>query len=228
MASSGSEANFGRCLCAASRVYAVTQITLRPAAFGQPHQAANERSRPYPLGFSRSHAFDRVRPMRPVRARLIERYVEAKLPALQHLLANCPKSRSQSIYDRCKLSTAKTADSHDCEMGPGYRRARSSALAGGGAFGSGVGSGAASNFPSAARSGSRRGAWGNRSSSMARRIAFDGAPDCRCHRGKLVGGEVNCRHGPDIVGRHLPSKKRLDGFDMSKARRRDDRSPQPE
>ena len=23
-----------------------------------------------------------------------------------------------------------------------------------------------------------------------------GAPDCRCHRGKLVVGEVNCRHGP--------------------------------
>jgi hypothetical protein len=55
-----------------------------------------------------------------------------------------------------------------------------------------------------------------------------GAPDCRCYRGKLVGGEVNCRHERDIVGRHLPSKKRLDGFDMSKARRRDDRSPQPE
>ena len=56
-------------------------------------------------------------------------------------------------------------------MGVGYRRARLSTLAGGGAFGSGVGSGAASNFPSAARSGSRRGAWGNRSSSIARRIA---------------------------------------------------------
>jgi hypothetical protein len=60
-------------------------------------------------------------------------------------------------------------------MGAGYRRVRLSALAGGGAFGSAVGSGAAaSNFPSAARSGSRRGAWGNRSSLMARRIAASG------------------------------------------------------
>jgi hypothetical protein len=27
-------------------------------------------------------------------------------------------------------------------------------------------------------------------------IAFDGAPDCRCHCGQLVVGEVNRRHGP--------------------------------
>ena len=54
-----------------------------------------------------------------------------------------------------------------------YRRARLSALAGGGAFGSGVGLGAdaASNLASDARSGSRRGAWGKRSSSTRRRIA---------------------------------------------------------
>ena len=26
-------------------------------------------------------------------------------------------------------------------------------------------------------------------------VVFDGAPDCRCYRGELVGGEVNCRHG---------------------------------
>jgi hypothetical protein len=94
-----------------------------------------------------------------------------------------------------------------------YRLARLSALAGGGAFGSGAGFGssetadrasavfclvAASSLASAARSGSRRGAWGY------------GAPDCRCHRGQLVGGEVNCRHGPDIIGRHLSSKERVD------------------
>ena len=99
MASSGSDANFRRCLYAASRVYAVTQITLRPAAFGQPLQAANKRSRPYPLGFSRPHAFDRVRPMRPVRAL---QHCEADR-AVRYLLANCPKSRSFSVYDQCKI-----------------------------------------------------------------------------------------------------------------------------
>ena len=52
-------------------------------------------------------------------------------------------------------------------------RARLSALAGGGPFGceDGFGAVAASNFPSAARSGSSRGAWGSLSSSTRRRIA---------------------------------------------------------
>ena len=36
-------------------------------------------------------------------ARLIEQYGDAKLPDLRHVLANCPKARSQSIYDRCKV-----------------------------------------------------------------------------------------------------------------------------
>jgi hypothetical protein len=31
-------------------------------------------------------------------------------------------------------------------------------------------------------------------------VVFDCAPDCRGNSGKLVGGEVNCRHGPDIIG----------------------------
>lgn len=79
-----------------------------------------------------------------------------------------------------------------------YRRARLSAAVG--AFGSGVGSEAASNFPSAARSGSSRGAGGES-------VVFNGAPDCRCYRGELVVGEVNCRHGPDIIGRNLFSKE---------------------
>jgi hypothetical protein len=39
-------------------------------------------------------------------------------------------------------------------------------------------------------------------------VAFDDATDCRCYRGQLVGGEINCRHGPDIIGRQLSSKKR--------------------
>ena len=41
-------------------------------------------------------------------------------------------------------------------------------------------------------------------------VVFDGAPDCRGYRGKFVVGEVNCRHGPDIIGRHLSSKERDD------------------
>jgi hypothetical protein len=56
----------------------------------------------------------------------------------------------------------------------GSRRARLLPRPPGGVFGSGcsgVSFGSASNFASAARSGSRRGARGNRSSSMARRIA---------------------------------------------------------
>ena len=31
---------------------------------------------------------------------------------------------------------------------------------------------------------------------MRKFVVFDGAPDCRCYRGKLVVGEVNYRHGP--------------------------------
>jgi hypothetical protein len=33
-------------------------------------------------------------------ARLIERYGDAKLPDLRHVLANCPKAKSLSIHDR--------------------------------------------------------------------------------------------------------------------------------
>jgi hypothetical protein len=33
-------------------------------------------------------------------ARLMEKYGDAKL---RHVLANCPKARSQSIHDRCKV-----------------------------------------------------------------------------------------------------------------------------
>ena len=35
-------------------------------------------------------------------ARLMEKYGDAKLPDLLQTLANCPKARSVSIYDRCK------------------------------------------------------------------------------------------------------------------------------
>jgi hypothetical protein len=36
-------------------------------------------------------------------ARLIEQYGDVKLPDLRHILANCPKARSQSIHDRCRV-----------------------------------------------------------------------------------------------------------------------------
>ena len=43
-------------------------------------------------------------------------------------------------------------------------------------------------------------------------VAFDDATDCRCHRGQLVVGEVNCRHGLDIIGLYLSSKERVDVY----------------
>jgi hypothetical protein len=35
-------------------------------------------------------------------AKLMEQYGDARLPELLYLLADCPKARSQSVYDRCK------------------------------------------------------------------------------------------------------------------------------
>jgi hypothetical protein len=36
-------------------------------------------------------------------AGLIEQYGDMKLPELRHVLANCPKARSFSIRDQCKV-----------------------------------------------------------------------------------------------------------------------------
>jgi hypothetical protein len=36
-------------------------------------------------------------------ARLMEKYGDMKLPELRRVLANCPKARSVSIHDRCKV-----------------------------------------------------------------------------------------------------------------------------
>jgi hypothetical protein len=36
-------------------------------------------------------------------ARLMEKYGDAKLPELRHVLANCPKTKSFSIHDQCKV-----------------------------------------------------------------------------------------------------------------------------
>ena len=40
-------------------------------------------------------------------AKLMEQYGDAKLPELLYVLADCPKARSQSIYDRCKAVYGK-------------------------------------------------------------------------------------------------------------------------
>jgi hypothetical protein len=36
-------------------------------------------------------------------ARLMEKYGDAKLPELRYVLANCPKAKSFSIHDRCRV-----------------------------------------------------------------------------------------------------------------------------
>jgi hypothetical protein len=41
----------------------------------------------------------------------MEKYGDAKLPDLRHVLANCPKAHSLSIHDRCKVRHGEeTAD----------------------------------------------------------------------------------------------------------------------
>jgi hypothetical protein len=40
-------------------------------------------------------------------ARLMEQYGDAKLAELLYVLADCPKARSQSVYDRCKVAYGK-------------------------------------------------------------------------------------------------------------------------
>jgi hypothetical protein len=52
-------------------------------------------------------------------------------------------------------------------------------------------------------------------------VRLDGAPDGRCYCGKLVVREVNCRHGPDIIGRYLSSKEMVNmGRDKAGGQRR--------
>jgi hypothetical protein len=35
--------------------------------------------------------------------RLMEQYGDAKFPDLRHMLANCPKAKSFSVRDQCKV-----------------------------------------------------------------------------------------------------------------------------
>ena len=41
-------------------------------------------------------------------AKLMEQYGDAKLPDLRHVLANCPKAKSQSIHERCRVRYANS------------------------------------------------------------------------------------------------------------------------
>jgi hypothetical protein len=36
-------------------------------------------------------------------AKLIEKYGDMKLPELRHVLANCPKAKSLSVHDQCRV-----------------------------------------------------------------------------------------------------------------------------
>ena len=40
-------------------------------------------------------------------AKLMEQYGDAKLPELLYVLADCPKAKAASIYDRCKAVYGK-------------------------------------------------------------------------------------------------------------------------
>ena len=44
-------------------------------------------------------------------ARLMEQYGDMRLPELRHVLADCPKARSQSVYDQCKVVYGKDSRS---------------------------------------------------------------------------------------------------------------------
>jgi hypothetical protein len=41
----------------------------------------------------------------------MEKYGDAKLPELLHVLADCPKAKSQSIHDRCRVRYGKDSGS---------------------------------------------------------------------------------------------------------------------
>jgi hypothetical protein len=44
-------------------------------------------------------------------ARLMEKYGDVRLPELLDVLADCPKARSQSVYDQCKAVYGKDSRS---------------------------------------------------------------------------------------------------------------------
>jgi len=96
---------------------------------------------------------------------------------------------------------------------PGYRRARLSALAGG-AFGSGLASTPPRSRcgypprPLSPRRTSRAVSAADQGAGREEICRLRGASDYRRDSGQLVGGEVNCWHGPDIIGRHFSLKAR--------------------
>ena len=73
-----------------------------------PRRRSYERERPYTLRLPRPDAVDRVRALRPPRP--LQRRdaswrntATPSFPILRHVLANCPKAKSASIHDRCKV-----------------------------------------------------------------------------------------------------------------------------
>jgi hypothetical protein len=114
--------------------------------------------------------------------RLLKKHGDARLTDLLQTLANCPKARSQSIHDRCRVRYAAGGQGGQARaqvMRAGCRR------------------------PLRGRAWLRRRLEPRQRRTQrvkARRVGisvfFDDAPDCRCHRSELVVGEVNCRHGP--------------------------------
>ena len=82
-----------------------TRMRLRPPR-------SYERPRPHPLGFPRPYPVSIEcescgRRGRYNIARLMEKYGDMKLPELRHVLADCPKAKSFSIRDQCKVRYGK-------------------------------------------------------------------------------------------------------------------------
>jgi hypothetical protein len=85
----------------------------------------------------------------------MEKYGDAKLPELRHMLANCPKAHAHSIHDRCRVRYGEDSRCPEPPLRFSYSEEMPRPRCLARAFGS---SGAipASNLPKAARSGSRR------------------------------------------------------------------------
>jgi hypothetical protein len=50
-------------------------------------------------------------------AKLIEQYGDAELPDLRHVLANCPKAKSFSVHDRCRVRYGEDKRTATCGDG---------------------------------------------------------------------------------------------------------------
>jgi hypothetical protein len=93
-----------------SRDFIVDGLTLGGAVY--PESAvytivADAKRRVHPVGGSGADADNRLsavgRRGQYSVAKLLEKHGDARLTDLRHTLANCPKARSTTIYDRCKV-----------------------------------------------------------------------------------------------------------------------------